>query len=164
MSERKLNLRKTALHVGIAGAWIFAVGTLAALVGMAWARWPGTGPPSHIMGVTVNGEPYAGLGFRYVGIPGTVLILAEALYLAAGIVLSVLRRNNLRRIGHVMLLAWAGLWLGNAVNMGRLEGGFIWVVWIGLLGLVLVCTLLRAARGWSTGGSPRKAAEADVAS
>jgi hypothetical protein len=116
------------------------------------------------MGVSVEGETYAGLGFRYVGIPGTVLVLAEAMYLAAGIVLSVLRRNRLRRIGHVMLVAWAGLWLGNAVNMGRLEGGFIWVMWIGLLGPLLACTLLRAACGWSTGGSPRKAAEADVAS
>ena len=164
MSERRFNLRKTALRVGIAGAWIFAVGTLAALVGMAWARWPGTDSTSHIMGVSVEGETYAGLGFRYVGIPGTVLILAEALYLAAGIVLSVLRRNRLRRIGHVMLVAWAGLWLGNAVNIARLSDDFWPIVWIGLLGLLLVCTLLRAACGWSTGGSPRKAAEADVAS
>jgi hypothetical protein len=152
MSERRFNLRKTALRVGLVGAWFFALGTLATLVSMAWVRWPGAGNTSHIMGVTVNGEPYAGLGFHYVGVPGTVLVLAEALYVAAGIVMSVLRRNNLRRIGHVMLVAWAALWLGNAVNMGRLEGGFIWVVWIGLLGLVLVCTLLRAARGWPARG------------
>ena len=72
--------------------------------------------------------------------------------------------NRLRRVGHVMLVAWAGLWLGNAVNIARLGGGFIFVVWIGLLGLLFLCTLLRAARGWSTVGSPRKAAEADVAS
>ena len=164
MSERRFNLRNTALRVGIVGAWVFALGTLAALVSIAWARWPGTDSTSHIMGVTVGGELYAGLGFRYEGIPGTVLILAEALYLLAGIVMSVLPRNRLRRIGHVMLVAWAGLWLGNAVNIARLGGGFIFVVWIGLLGLLFLCTLLRAARGWSTVGSPRKAAEADVAS
>jgi hypothetical protein len=164
MSQRNFNLRKTALRVGIVGAWIFALGTLATLVSVACVRWPGTDSTSHIMGVTVNGELYAGLGFLYKGVPGTVLILAEALYLAAGIVMSILPRNRLRRIGHVMLVAWAGLWLGNAVNIARLGGGFIFVVWIGLLGLLLVCTLLRAARGWSTGISPRKAAEADVAS
>ncbi|MHC4127111.1 MAG: hypothetical protein ACYSWT_01245 [Planctomycetota bacterium] len=152
MSERRFNLRKTVLRVGIIGAWIFALGTLATLVSMAWARWPGTDSTSHIMGVTVNDQTYAGLGFRYVGIPGTVLVLAEALYVAAGIALSVLRRNRLRRIGHVMLVAWAGLWLGNAINIARLGGGFIWVVWIGLLGLLFLCTLLRAARGWTTGG------------
>ena len=33
-----------------------------------------------------------------------------------------------------------------------------------LLGLLLVCTLLRAVRGWTAGSSPRKAPEADVAS
>ncbi len=164
MSQRNFNFRKTALRVGIVGAWIFAVGTLAALVGMAWARWPGADSTSHIMGVSVDGETYAGLGFRYEGIPGTVLILAEALYLLAGIVMSVLPRTRLRRIGHVMLVAWAGLWLGNAVNIARLGGSSIFVVWIGLLGLLLVCTLLRAACGWSTGGSPRKVAKADVAS
>ncbi|MHC4141807.1 MAG: hypothetical protein ACYSUF_08000 [Planctomycetota bacterium] len=164
MSERRFNLRKTALRVGIVGAWVFALATLATLVSIAWARWPGTDSTSHIMGVTVDGELYAGLGFRYEGIPGTVLILAEALYLTAGIVMSILPRNRPRRVGHVMLVAWAGLWLGNAVNIARLDGRFIWVVWIGLLGLLLVCTLLRAARGWSTGGSPRQAAKADVAS
>jgi hypothetical protein len=164
MSQRKFNLRKAALHVGIAGAWIFAVGTLAALVFIAWVRWPGTGTTSHIMGVSVEGETYAGLGFRYVGIPGTVLVLAEAMYLAAGIFLSVLRRSRLRRIGHVMLVAWAGLWLGNAVNIARLSDDFTAIVWIGLLVPLFLCTVLRAARGWWAGSSPRKAAEADVAS
>ncbi len=164
MSERRFNLRKTALRVGIVGAWVFALGTLATLVAIAWARWPGTDSTSHIMGVTVDGELYAGLGFRYEGIPGTVLILVEALYLAAGIAMSVLPRNRMRRIGHVMLVVWAGLWLGNAVNIGRLGGGFIWALWIGLLGLFFLCTLVRAARGWTTGGSPGKVVEVDVAS
>jgi hypothetical protein len=163
MSGRRFNLRQWALHVGLAGAWIFALGTLATLVFIAWARWPGTDNTSHIMGVAVNGETYAGLGFRYEGIPGTVLVLAEAVYVAAGIVLTILPWRRLRRIGHVMLLAWAGLWLGNAVNIARL-GGPIWFLWIGLLGLLFLCTLLRAVRSWSTGISPRKAAQADVAS
>ena len=164
MSERRFNLRKTALRVGIVGAWVFALGTLATLVFIAWARWPGTDSTSHIMGVTIDAELYAGLGFRYEGIPGTVLILAEALYVAAGIVMSILPRNRLRRVGHVMLVAWAGLWLGNAVNIARLGGGFIWVVWIGLLGLLFLCTLFRAARGWTAGGSPQKVVEVDVSS
>ena len=159
MSERRFNLRKTALRVGIIGAWVFALGTLGALLVIAWARWPGTDSTSHIMGVTVDGELYAGLGFRYEGVPGTVLVVAEALYLAAGIVMSVLPRNRLRRIGHVMLVAWAGLWLGNAVNIARLGSGFIWIVWIGLLSLLFLCTLLRAARGWTAGGSPRNVVE-----
>ena len=163
MSERRFNLRTTALRAGSVGAWVFALGTLAMLVVVAWSRWPGTDSTSHIMSVTVDGEVYAGLGFRYVGIPGTVLVLAEALYLAAGIIMSVLPRNRLRRVGHVALLAWAGLWLGNAINIAQL-GGFIWVVWIGLLGLFFLCTLLRAARGWTTGGSPRKVVEVDVSS
>ncbi len=149
MSERRFNLRQALLRAAMILAWVFALGTLATLVSIAWARWPGSDSTSHIMGVTVDGELYAGLGFRYEGIPGTVLILAEAMYLLAGIVMSVLPRKRLRRIGHVMLVAWAGLWLGNAVNIARLGGGFIFVVWIGLLGLLFLCTLLRAARGWT---------------
>ena len=162
MSKRRSNLRRTALGVGSVGAWVFALGTLAALVFIAWARWPGADTTSHIMGVTVDGELYAGLGFRYEGVGGTALVLTEALYLAAAIVMSVLPRNRLRRIGHVMLVAWAGLWLGNAVNIARLGGGFIWGVWIGLLGFLFLCTLLRAARGWTAGGSRREVVEADA--
>jgi hypothetical protein len=163
MSERRFNLRKAALHVGIAGAWIFALGTLAALVYIVWVRWPGTGNTSHIMGVSVNGETFAGLGFRYVGVPGTVLALAEAIFVLAGIVLSIYPRDKLRRIGHVMLVAWAGLWLGNAVNVARLAGDFTRYVWIGLLVLFFLSTVLRAVLGWWSGSSPRKAAQADVA-
>jgi hypothetical protein len=150
-----------AMRVSVVGAWVFALGTLVTLVFIAWARWPGTDSTSHIMGVTVDEKLHAGLGFRYEGIPGTVLILAEALYVAAGIVMSILPRSRLRRVGHVMLVAWAGLWLGNAVNIARLGGGFIWVLWIGLLGLFFFFTLLRAARGWTAGRSPWKVVEVD---
>lgn len=149
MSERSFNLGKTIVHVGLAGAWVFAIGSLVTLIFIVWARWPGTDSVSHIMGVTVDGKTVAGLGFRYSGIPGTVLAIGEALCVAAAIVMSILPgKNRIRRIGHVMLVAWSGLWLVNGVNAARLDGGILWMLLVALLVLLFVCTLFRAARGW----------------
>jgi hypothetical protein len=131
MGERRFNLRKALLRAAMILAWVFALGTLGALVVIAWAHWPGQGSPAHLMAADVKGQVHFG---------------------------------RLRRIGHVLLVAWGGLWLGNAANIARLGGGVIWALWIGLLGLFFLCTLVRAVHGWATAISPGKAAEADVAS
>jgi len=162
MSERRFNLRKMVLRVCIAGAWIFALSTLGALVWIGWMHWPGTGSTTHLMWVRIDGQPYGALGFHYKGVGGLVLIIAEAVVLLSAIIMSVVPRRRLRGIGHVLLIVWAGLWLGNVVGITRLGGGPIFILWIGLLGLIFVCTVVRAAHAWWVGVSPRKAAEADV--
>ncbi|MHC4081163.1 MAG: hypothetical protein ACYS15_02890 [Planctomycetota bacterium] len=155
MSEQRFNLRKALLRAALFLAWVFAVGTLGSLVIVAWAHWPGTGSTSHIMSVTVDGQDYGGLGFQYKGVAGLVLVLVEALVVASAIGMSVVPRKRWRRTGHLLLVVWAGLWLGNAVSIAQLGGGFVWALWIVLLGLFFLCTLLRAVRGWSTlRGSP----------
>jgi hypothetical protein len=152
MSERRFNLRKALLRAAAIFAWVFALGTLGALVFVAWMHWPGTGSASHIMWVRVNGQEYGGLGIQYKGVAGLVLVIAEAVGLLSAIVMSILPRKRWRRIGHVLLVVWAGLWLGNAVGIAQLGGGPIFALWIGLLGLAFLCTVIRAVRGWTTGG------------
>jgi hypothetical protein len=162
MSERRFNLRRALLRAAQIYAWVFAVGTLGALVWIGWMHWPGTGSACHLMWVRIDGQPYGALGFHYKGVAGLVLIITEAVVLLSAIVMSVVPRRRLRGIGHVLLVIWAGLWLGNAVGITRLGGGPIFILWIGLLGLAFLCTAVRAGHGWWVGVSPRKAAEADV--
>ncbi len=164
MSEGRFNLRMALLRAAQLYAWVFAVGTLGALVFVAWMHWPGTGSASHLMWVRIDGQPCGALGFHYRGVAGLVLIIAEAAVLLSAIIMSVVPRRRLRGIGHVLLVVWVGLWLGNAVGIARLGGGPIFILWIGLLVLAFLCTVVRAAHAWWVGISPRKAAEADVPS
>lgn len=149
MSERLSKAWTTAWRVANAGAWIFALGTLGALLFVAWFRGPGSTGESHIMSVTVDGQDHVGLGLNYVGVAGTVLLLAEAAVVVSAMVMSVLPRRRLRRIGHGVLVLWSGLWLGNAVYLARLDWGFVWALFVTLFAFLFLCTLLRAIRGWN---------------
>ena len=148
MIARLSRVWNITLRVATIGAWVFAVGSLLTLVLIAFLHWPGTDSTSHIMAVSVDGKSVAGPGFNYAGVPGTVLVITEALVVLAGIVMSVMPQNKLRRIGHVQLVLWAGLWLSNAVYVTRFEFGVLWALVITLFTILFACTLVRAGRGW----------------
>jgi hypothetical protein len=69
-----------------------------------------------------------------------VLLIFEGLLLASAIVMSVLPFWRVRRVGHVLLILWVGLWVANAIWLASFDAGGRW-----LWGL---CTIIRAARGW----------------
>ena len=141
------------LRVATIGAWVFAVGSLLTLVLIACLHWPGTDSTSHIMAVSVDGKSVAGPGFNYVGIPGTALVITEALVVLAGIALSIMPQDKLRRIGHVQLVLWAGLWLTNAVYVTRFEFSVLWALVIALFAFFFACTIVRAVRCWRSAAS-----------
>jgi hypothetical protein len=155
MSAPPVTLPRVLYRAAAVCAWFFALATLATLIFVAWAHWPGEGSEGYIM--------FGGLGLTYPGVAGTVLIVIEAVVLAAAIALSVVPRRRVRLIGHALLVAWVGLWLGNAVNNARLDPGFLKVMLVPLLALFCLCTVVRAVHGFRTGTSPHKAAKADVA-
>ena len=90
-----------------------------------------------------DGVTHAWIGLVYVGIPGMVLLLTEFGVLLAALVMSVLSRNRWRRIGHGILVTWAGLWFGNGIYITSYEGGLVWLPVI--LALTFACTVARAA-------------------
>ncbi len=133
--------------VAVVVAWVFALGTLAIVAYTAWSYWPGTtvGRTASIMSVTDDGVTHVWIGLRYVGIPGMVLLLTEFAVLLAALVMSVLSRNRWRRIGHGILVAWAGLWLGNGIYITSYESGSAWLLPV-ILALTFACTVVRATR------------------
>jgi hypothetical protein len=155
MSDRRVNLPNVLHRVAFVSAWAFAVATLATLLIVGWAHWPGTGTTAHVL--------YGGFGLEYSGVGGTVLIIVEVLVVGSAIVLSILPGRRMRLVGHALLVVWVGIWLGNAINHARVDGGFVKILLVGLLAFFFLCTVVRAGHGWRTGTSPRKAAEADVA-
>jgi hypothetical protein len=155
MSTRRVNPATILFRAALVCAWAFAVSTFATLVFVTWIRWPGPGSTSHVM--------FGGFGLTYVGAGGTVLIIVELVALASAVVLSLLPRRRTRLIGHLLLVAWVALWLGNAINNARLDPGFLRVMLVPLLAIFFLATAIRAVHGFRTGTSPGKAAEADVA-
>ncbi len=145
----------TALQRTMTGlAWLFAVGTLATLVLILVLHWPGTGSSSAIMSIAADGRDHKGFGVHYVGVAGTALVAGEALLVLSGIVLSVLRRATPRRIGHAILVAWAALWLVNAVYLAFAAASGLTAFYTALLItvplLMFAATVIRAARNWAT--------------
>lgn len=149
MRDKLAKLLAVLDRSALGGAWLFAVGTLCGLVWFISQGWPGSGRTT-IVSTSVGENRYHGIGLTYTGMPGTILLWSEALVLLAAIVLSVLPRTPLRRIGHGLLIAWSALWVANFVWLTVVGGTWmlLWTIWPILLGVLFLCTLYRAARGW----------------
>ncbi len=151
MKERWSKLSSTVTKLANAGAWLFAGGTMLVLASAIWTRWPGAGGSFHVMRTNIDGIDYSAIGLHYTGLGGTFLTWTQMLVLLAAIMMSLLRRNRLRRIGHVVLVLWSSLWLANAICLGQFDGSFVlmWSAVVVVTGVFFGCTILRAARGWS---------------
>src|SRR5262249_11433903 len=83
----------------------------------------------------------------YHGAFGAILIWLETLAVAAAVVLSVLKNQRLRRIGHGVLVGWAALWMLGAIRLSALDPGF-WTIQSVFMTGMFACTVYRAVRGW----------------
>lgn len=142
-------LIRTARNLTLAGAWFFAVasGLYAAGAGASLLFSPNTS--STLYGTYVEGERYEAVGLTYDSPAEHLLAGAQALLVFACLVLSTRRRLALRRIGHVGLILWSGLWLANMIRFLRVEHLPITIITASLIGILFACTALRAAIGWT---------------
>lgn len=155
-------IMKAVGRAATGAAWFFALGTLGGLLYFISQGWPGTGTTT-VASTTVGEVTYNAIGLTYTGTPGTVLLWFEMITLGAAIVASVLPVTAVRRTGHALLVLWSALWLGNGTWLTSYGGPWwLWVGWVGTLGLFFACTVWRAARGWRS-SSPGQAVEGRVA-
>lgn len=137
------------MRVAMGGAWLFALGSAVALGLTAWMMWPGPGSVADIMSADVpDGGTVAWPGLRYAGTAGLALLLAELAVVVAAVVGSVLPWSRPRRVGHAVLVAWAAWWMAGGVYAWSWERGFWMALLVAVLGFMLACTIVRAARGW----------------
>ena len=79
-------------------------------------------------------------GLTYTGWGGAVLGMAEVIIVVWALWASRARRTVYRRIGHIILVLWAGLWAANAFYVfGDGTFGLIYVI-----PFFLLCTCVRA--------------------
>ena len=135
-------------------AWLFIAGSSWALVwDLGWPTlWMRADPEAtYVFRAVVDGKSYTSWGLTYVGESGHWLRLAEfaGVVIAAG--LSVLRQVQLRRLGLIALVAWAGLWLGNSVWMAVVAPIHVFFLAAGFMVVFFAATVARARLSWTRG-------------
>ncbi len=158
--SRRSSILVVLSAVATACAWVFALGALGMLAWALWGFWPGLTGTFQVMSRTMDGVTHTALGLSYQDFNGTVLLIFEALLIGSAIVMSVLPLWRVRRVGHVLLILWVGLWVANAGWLASIDesGRLIWVLSASVYGLFGLCTIIRAARGWRLPQRGRKAA------
>ncbi len=154
--SRLLSIFVVLSAVATAGAWVFALGSLGMLAWALWDFWPSLTGTFQVMGTTTH----TALGLTYQDFNGTVLLIFEALLIGSAIVMSVLPLWRVRRVGHVLLILWVGLWVANAGWLASIDesGRLIRILFASVYGMFGLCTIIRAARGWRLPQRGRKAA------
>jgi hypothetical protein len=143
------SLLRAARHFVLGGAWFFAVASGLFAAGAGASQLIRPDPRSTLYGTYVEGERYEALGLTYDTPAEHLLAVAQAIFVFASLVLSTRRRLALRRIGHVGLILWAGLWLANMIRFLYVEQLPFTVIIAALIGVLFACTVLRAVLCWT---------------
>ena len=136
-------------------AWIFIVGSVAPLIyDLGWPPLVGRPEDTYVFRAVVDGKAYASWGLTFVGQSGHLLRLAEiaAVLIAAG--LSILPKDGPRRVGLLALVAWAGLWLVNAIRMAIIAPILILMLVASFMIVFFVATAARAKLAWNRNRGP----------
>ena len=127
----------------LAGAWVFLVSSLAGVLFCAAViAWPNDVHSADLIGL----DEYRGLSYH--GWPGVLLATSEAVLILGCLLLSRRRDTVRRRLGHVGLVAWASLFLGDMLWHFD-PGDQAMLITTAILGVFWVCVALRALWGWT---------------
>jgi len=124
----------------LAGAWFFIGASLMPLV---WAAVVEPADSVRILGTSVDGRQHAVWGLAYEGATGRALLWFELLAVGAAALATLLPIRRFRRLGHLTLIGWAGLWTIGAWGLATVSPGE-WGPGALLLSALLGCTIFRA--------------------
>lgn len=137
----KSDLRK--LTTG--GAWLFIGGSAFALL---WLIFSGGGWSGQVFGTTVHGQSYTAPLLAYGGVIGVVWIWTQLLTVIAATGLTFMPWARPRRIGHALLIGWAGLWMLGVMRLAAVDLTSFWTLQTAFMAGLMGCTAFRAYRGW----------------
>ncbi len=148
--------RRSLGPFAVGAAWFFIVVSLLHVVWAAVVKLGDPGATFKTYHTVVGGVSYDAWGLTYSGIVGVLLVLLQLLVVSGATAASVLSRPGLvrwRRLGHVVLIGWAALWMLNLVRLAAIDGQLDSIAQATLLCVLFGCTAYRATRGWSSGRS-----------
>lgn len=145
---RSIAKRRGALHgPALAGAWFFIVFSLASL---AWVTVAKLGDPFSVVSLyqaEISGRELHAFALSYAGVVGLFQVLAQLALVSAAVIWTLSAKPARRRIGHLVLLIWAGIWTLNLLVLAGIQPRLDSVCQVPLMMTLLGCTVYRAARG-----------------
>lgn len=142
-------------------AWLFLLFTLGIVAFLAAGHVNNSDSLSQaLLGGTGNAEPINAFGLDYASRSDLLLHLFWSFVITAAAIMTLLPAVRARRIGHLVLIAWCGLWLANILRRLRVAEDSVLLLKASavLLGIFFFCTVYRAVAGW-----PSRAARLDDA-
>ncbi len=136
----------------IGAAWFFVGFSLLNLVWVVGSKLGDAAGPTALYQTTVGDETYRAIGLSYTGVIGILWAMLQGgvvLAAAAATFLPWRITDKQRRIAHVVLCNWAGLWTLNLMWLTSLNPRIDSFAQTAIMGLLFGCTTYRAACGWS---------------
>ncbi len=136
----------------IGAAWFFVGFSLLNLVWVVGSKLGDAAGPTALYQTTVGDETYRAIGLSYSGVIGILWAMLQGgvvLAAAAATFLPWRITDKQRRIAHVVLCNWAGLWTLNLMWLTSLNPRIDSFAQTAIMGLLFGCTTYRAACGWS---------------
>ena len=136
----------------IGAAWFFVGFSLLNLVWVVGSKLGSPAGPTALYQTIVGDETYRAIGLSYTGVIGMLWAMLQGgvvLAAAAATILPWRITDKQRRIAHVVLCNWAGLWTLNLMWLTSLDHRIDSYAQAAIMGLLFGCTTYRAACGWS---------------
>lgn len=124
-----------------AGAWLFIAASLLALGWIAAA-----GGEGHVFGAHAGGVTHTAWGLTYHGTAGSILLWTQIILVTLAVLGTLLPIRKARRLGHMVLIVWAGMWTIGAWKLALVQP-FSWGITAGVVTVLFGCTLSRAFIG-----------------
>ena len=152
MFERLFERVKPFHKYIIGAAWFFVGFSLLNLVWVVGSKLGNPAGPIALYQTTVGDETYRAIGLSYSGVIGLMWAMLQGGVILTAAAATFLRwriTDKQRRIAHVVLCNWAGLWTLNLMWLTSLDHRIDSYAQAAIMGLLFGCTTYRAACGWS---------------
>ncbi|MEO1717062.1 MAG: hypothetical protein AAFR76_08110 [Planctomycetota bacterium] len=129
--------------------WSFALGTAARCFQFVPEVW--NGGTREFMLASIGSLSFSAAGLHYEGQWGAVLAGAQGAIVLLGLGMTLSPATMMRRLGSLILMAWAGLWVAGGVSlvMEVPSPSVEDMARAGATGAILLCTAYRTARIWA---------------
>lgn len=159
-SDTKLGFRQKVSRglIGLmvsAVVWVFSIGTASKCIIFAEQVW--NGGMAEFFSARLGKLSFPALGLHYEGQLGAIIAGAQALAVLAGLGMTLSPAAPMRRLGSMILIAWAGLWVAGAASLVMEVQSNEMITITAISAMVFICTLVRGFKLWSNKKKPKKA-------
>jgi FtsH-binding integral membrane protein len=150
--SKKVGVRKK-ISRGVIGmtlsavVWLFALGTASKCI--IFAEQVYKGGMAEFFSARLGGLTFPPFGLHYQGQLGAVIAGGQALAVLAGLGMSLSPTSGMRRLGSMILISWAGLWIAGAASLVMEVPSSQMVIVTAASGMVFLCTIYRGLHLWN---------------